>query len=39
MPVAVFSLEMLRDEIGQRLLCSKYGVEGHRFEDGPSAPG
>ncbi|MHB2017320.1 MAG: replicative DNA helicase [Candidatus Xenobia bacterium] len=34
MPVAVFSLEMSRDEIGQRLLCSYAGVEGHRFKTG-----
>ncbi|HEY3999858.1 MAG TPA: replicative DNA helicase [Candidatus Xenobia bacterium] len=34
MPVAVFSLEMSKEEIGQRLLCSHAGVEGHRLRTG-----
>lgn len=34
MPVAVFSMEMSKEELGQRLLCSHAQVEGHRMRTG-----
>jgi len=33
-PAAVFSLEMSRNEVAQRLLCSEAGVNGHRLRTG-----
>ncbi len=33
-PVAVFSLEMSRQQLGQRLLCSRSGVDSHKLRRG-----
>ncbi|MEI8196074.1 MAG: replicative DNA helicase [Phycisphaerae bacterium] len=33
-PVAVFSLEMSKQQLAQRLLCSRSGVDGHRLRRG-----
>ncbi|MFO0872765.1 MAG: replicative DNA helicase [Phycisphaerales bacterium] len=33
-PVAVFSLEMSRQQLVQRLICARSGVDGHRFRRG-----
>lgn len=33
-PVAIFSLEMAREQLGQRLLSSEAGIDGHRLRTG-----
>lgn len=33
-PVAIFSLEMSRDQLAQRMLCAVAGVNGHRLRTG-----
>jgi len=37
LPVAIFSLEMSADELGERLLCSKARVDSHKLRSGFAA--
>ncbi len=38
LPVAVFSLEMSRQQLAQRLLCSRSGVDSHRLRKNTLSP-
>ena len=39
LPVAIFSIEMSRDEVTQRLMCSEGKVDSSRLRTGQLAPG